>query len=265
MVQDSTLAVTSPEIIADADTTALIPEPVYGIVLTPPEKVSHDTTRNDNSNGVSFILSGLFILFLVIALRFRNNMKYIGALFRNLVDTRTRQNVFDDTVRETSLIILLNLLWCGCAGVIAYSCINFFYPEQLPDGYQVGGMLVGMLIAVGYTLFMSGAYLSIGWIFSDKEHAIVWFKGFTASQSLMSPFYFLTALLAICRPEAGIPVVATASGIFIIARMVFIWKGYRIFFSQISSWVLFLCYLCSLEIVPLVITFRLAARLADQV
>ena len=254
MVQDSTLALTD---------TLLVKEPQYGLLLTAPEAPPTAEMRDNDNFGSSLILCGLFILFLVIALRFRNNMKYVGALFRNLVDVRTRHNVFDDTVRETSLIVLLNLLWCGSAGVIAYAGITYFNPELRLNVTPTIGMLLGMAMAMAYTLFMCGAYLGVGWVFSDRDHARLWFKGFTASQALMTPLFFVIALLAICWIAEGLEVVIIASIVFLVARLVFIWKGYRIFFSQISSWVLFLCYLCSLEIIPLVLTYRLACLLAQ--
>ena len=254
-----------PVIEADSlatDSVVAEPEPLYGILLTAPEPPAAAPQR-DSSLGLSFILLGLFLLFLVIALRFRNNMKYVGAMFHNLIDTRMRQNVFDDTVRETSLIILLNLLWCASAGIIGYCCLSQMFPSLGLVYHQVGGILFAMALSGVYVMFMSGAYYSVGWVFSDSSHAMLWLKGFAASQALMTPLFFLTALFSLCWPGVETEVAITAGAIFVVARLFFIWKGFRIFFNQFSSWVLFLCYLCSLEIVPLVLTYRLAIFLSE--
>ncbi|MDE6338919.1 MAG: DUF4271 domain-containing protein [Muribaculaceae bacterium] len=50
-------------------------------------------------------------------------------------------------------------------------------------------------------------------------------------------------------------------GIIGIGKIVFIYKGFRIFFQQLRSWLLFLCYLCSLEIVPLILAYLLAYQI----
>ena len=267
MVQEGELALTSPGSVLtsdsiQADSLSLIAEPVYGIILTPPEPPPAATYRETENNQVSFILCGMFILFLIIALRFRNNVKYAVTMFRNLIETRTRQNIFDDTVRETSLIVLLNILWCVCAGIIGYSVMELSFSHHSHPETWVIGMLWGMVMALAYSLFMWGCYASVGRIFGDNNQAVLWVKGFWASQALTTPAFFLMALLAISRPDFAFGAGMVAAFVFIIAKLVFIWKGFRIFFNQFSSWVLFLCYLCSLEIVPLILCYRVAVFLA---
>lgn len=269
MVQEGELALTpigvpaSDSLQAVQDTVA--PEPVYGIILTPEEAPQTGCLRNDNNLGVSFILVGLFLLFLIIALRFRNNIKYAITMFRNMVEVRTRHNVFDDTVRETSLIVLLNVLWCCSAGIVVYCVARFMHPEIITVENVSIGMLWGMALAAIYTLFMWWTYAAVGWVFSDRQHAALWVKGFSASQALMAPAFFLTALIGMCRPDTAIGVGIAAGAVFVAGKLIFIWKGFRIFFSQFSSWVLFLCYLCSLEIVPLVLSYRCAILLGDKI
>ena len=241
----------------------IVEEPVYGIVLTAPEPPKPAPLRETGNEGVSFIIGGLFLLFLVVALRFRNNVKYAVTMFRNLVETRTRQNVFNDTVRETSLIVLLNILWCASAGIIGFCIFNSLYPGEWPWPLRSIGMLWGMAVAVGYSLFMWGAYASVGWVFSDRVHSELWVKGYLACQALMAPAFFLTALVVMCQPYTAPGAAAAVAIVFISAKLVFIWKGFRIFFNQFSSWVLFLCYLCSLEIVPLILCYRCALLLGE--
>ena len=259
MVQEGELALT----LQSPDSVEVQPEPVYGLLLTPEPPYVNAPLRPDGSEGVSFILCGLFLLFLVVALRFRNNFKYVISMFKSMVEIRTRHNVFDDTVRETSLIVLLNILWCACAGIIGF-CI---YIQMNPD-YEIWqhralGMLLGMAVAAVYTLFLWGAYSSVGWIFSDRIHAALWVKGFFSSQAIMAPLFFVISLAGICQPEISINAGIIAVAVFILVKIIFIWKGYRIFFNQFSSWVLFLCYLCSLEIVPLILCYRCAVLLGE--
>ena len=268
MVQEGELALTdsiifSHEIFQELDTVAQFPEPVYGLVMQAPPHPVSAPLRTSGNLGISFLLSGLFILFLIIALRFRNNYKYVIAIFNSMLETRTRHNVFDDTVRETSLIVLLNIMWCVCVGIIGYFVYAFFNPELVDPSHKIQGILWGMVFALAYVVFMMFAYASVGWIFSDKRHSELWIKGYSASQALTTPAYFVIALIAICHPTSAIGVGVAGITFFVTAKLMFIWKGYRIFFSQFSSWVLFLCYLCSLEIVPLILSYRSAVLLGE--
>ena len=250
--------VQATELALIGDTIAATPEPTWGVVLTPPSPPPEAPLRTGNGYGVSFITAALFILFLIVALRFRDNIRYIGIMFRNIVETRTRQNVFDDTVRETSLIFLLNFMWVVCAGITGFCVFQALWPEMVPWSLRAEGMLCGMGVAAIYALFMWGAYGAVGRIFSDATRSRLWVKGYSAAQALMAPAFFIIALTAICRPEAAPGVGCVAVSVFLLAKLAFIWKGYRIFFNQFSSWVLFLCYLCSLEIVPLILCYRLS-------
>ncbi len=278
MRQDS-LAVDSigaPGLILDsaaADSVAVdTVEHVYGLVIEPPEKVTA-RPRAGESTGMSLILAVIIILFAIIGLRFRNNRKYVTSLLRHLVETRVRQNVFDETVRETTFLVLLNLLWSFSAGILLFSFLRGFASSAVPEwSFAIPAFTVhpakctGICIAVAnlYTGFMALAYTMVGAVFSDLQHAKLWLKGFSASQGLLSFLWFPLSLLSLYYPEWTGVILIVALATFIIAKIIFIWKGFRIFFTQFSSWVLFLYYLCSLEIVPLILSCFAALILCER-
>ncbi len=218
--------------------------------------------------GFSAVVLLLFMVFTGVCLRFRNNVRYVRAIVDDLVKVRLRHNAFDDTVRETSFLVMLNTLWSLSAGVIIYAVIQAYDPAADISGNPISltappelYMLVCMGVAVAYSLLMACAYALVGNVFTDSTHAVMWVKGFAASQGLLSLIFFPLALLCLCYPQNIAQLLWVALGSFVIAKIIFIWKGFRIFFTQISSWVLFLYYLCSLEIVPLVITFIAALQI----
>ena len=261
-----------PEITVDtaanavADSIAPV-EHVYGIMLTPPEGYTDNSSKVNDSPYVSLFLLGLFALFLIVALRFRNNNKFAGMVFRNIVETRTRQNVFDDTVKETSLLLILNLVCIVCGGIILYRLLAYTLPydltSSLPSPLTNPGIAIWActLATFCYTCFMALAYLGVGTVFTDTAHARLWLKGFAASQALLAVVFFPLALIALCYDGWTRPIIWIAAIAFIAVKIVFIWKGMRIFLAQISSWLLFLYYLCSLEIVPLILTYLAAVGL----
>ncbi len=242
----------------------------FGMVLDAPE-VPEIKPSNSHNMGMSFILAGLFLLFCILGLRFRNNSKYITALLHNLVEVRERSNVFDETVRETSFIVLINLLWSCSAGIVLCALLNYTIPTDPASSFGIQALVtkpalctaVCMGLMVLYTCGMALAYLTVGTVFYDAVHAKMWLKGFSASQGLLAIVFFPLALLLLYCPQWWQELLWTALGTFLIAKFVFIWKGFRIFFTQFSSWVLFLYYLCSLEIVPLILTYWAACQLCS--
>ncbi|MDE5887265.1 MAG: DUF4271 domain-containing protein [Muribaculaceae bacterium] len=247
-----------------ADSISTVDSLSYGVVLTPPEHIEA-RPKPGESTGMSIILATVIILFAIIGLRFRNNRKYVISLRRNLVETRLRQNVFDETVRETTFLVLLNLLWSFSAGILlftflrlhSFTIFTYHFSLPFPPSLQIHPAIsMGICIAVmnAYSGFMAIAYTVVGSVFSDLRRAKIWLKGFSASQGLLSFLWFPLALISIFYPEWSAVILLIALSSFILAKIVFIWKGFRIFFTQFSSWVLFLYYLCSLEIVPLILT-----------
>lgn len=225
-----------------------------------------DSFQWQNSLTVAILL----VLFSLCAIRFRGNRHFPKSLLRDLTEVRERHNVFDETVRETSFLTLLNLLFCASAGTLLYRALCTFgapagFPGRLPAFRDAAPLMtaVCMGVCVAYTLVMTCAYTIVGNVFSDRHHAAMWARGFTASQALLSLPLLLLALLCICCPQWSPEILATAASAFIITKIAFIVKGFRIFFTQISSWILFLYYLCSLEIIPLILTYLAALALCS--
>ena len=228
-----------------------------GIALESPAKVQQSpssvaTGRTDD--GLSWITGSLLLVFVACCLRYRKNTRYFSLLLQNVADTRERHNAFDDTLRETSFIWLLNLLWCGSAGVVLYGAIS-------PSGpLDIASMGICMAVCGVYTLFLTAAYSVVGNLFSDSGKASLWVKGFLSTQGLEAIAFFPAAMVALSVPGSAPGVAVFGAVVFIIAKILFIYKGFCIFFTEIASWVLFLYYLCSLEIVPVVLAYAAAVN-----
>lgn len=234
---------------ATADTVAY--DTTYVLVIDPPSALprAHRSEASGIQSGMSWVVAALLMLFVVVAIRFHNNAKYLRTLLKSAVEVRERGNAFDDTVRETSFMVVLNVLWCICAGILLYF---FSAPSPAPP---LNPAKIGICIALAgaYALFMVSLYAIVGNVFSDRLHTRMWVRGYLAATGLTTLILFPCALLALCYPQNAVWGLYLGCFTFIIGKFVFISKGFRIFFTQIGSWVLFLYYLCSLEIVPLIL------------
>ena len=241
---DTTVRDTSYVLVIDANDSEALP-----VRQRPADGVSAD--------GMSWILGGLLLLFTIVAIRFRNNSKYLSTLFKSAVEVRERGNVFDDTVKETSFMVVLNVMWSLCAGVLLFTLVG----GRVDQPGAARGMGFGVLLAIAYELFMLLAYWIIGNVFSDRLHTRMWIRGFLSATGLTTLILFPAALATVCYPADARIALWIGLGAFILGKIVFISKGFRIFFTQISAWVLFLYYLCSLEIVPLILLYVSALQI----
>lgn len=269
-------AVPPDSVAMDSVVADSVAAPRYGIVIEVPaeRQTAPAATRSEGSADRSWILTGLLLLFVAVCLRMRSNSRYLKAMVTDLTDVRERHNAFDDTVKETSMLVMLNLLWCLCAGVMIYTLLCYaFAPGMAPPQWSLGLQALqnhqlsctGICAGVGtlYTLGLLLAYTTVGNVFSDSLHAGMWVKGFLASQGLSAVILLPLAVMAVCLPEWWPQLLIAAAVTFAAGKIIFICKGFRIFFNQTSSWILFLYYLCSLEIVPLIIVFVTATELCS--
>lgn len=256
MQTDNTLLI-SDSLLSDtltADTVvteSLPPAMVYGNPVTLHEAHEHLSPAAANS----WVLLALFMLFAAVCFRFKSNTKYFQNLLHELIDVRERANAFDDTVRETSFMWLLNAVCCIAGGIIL---------DRALAGATPSTSILALLGCIGataiYCTLMPCLYWLVGDIFTDRLHAKMWTQGFLASQAVLGVALLPLSLIAIFYPGSTVLLPLTAV-VIIIAKILFISKGFRIFFSNYAYWVTFLYYLCSLEVVPLILLVVLASRL----
>ena len=248
-----------------ADSLARIPR--EGMVLVDPIVKEPQPQYSARGDGISWVLLVMAALFCIIALKYKNNVKFLKVLVSDLHEVRERHNAFDDTVKETSFLILLNVMWVCCAGILLWQTVRLTagsagFPEAAmqPPGAGIG-ISTGM--AAGYLILMNVAYLIVGNVFTDGARTRMWMKGSGASLGLEVILLFPLALLTLCYEPWATVLLEIAAGVFITGKIIFILKGFRIFFNQSSSWLLFLYYLCSLEIVPLILTYLATLRICS--
>lgn len=230
----------------------------FGVVLKNPKKPRTVASKPfETQADSSWVLLGMLVLFLLVAFRMRRNMRYLKIMLQETVSSRSRQNMFVDTMRETTFVIMLNLLCIVCVGLFLAEC------EEMVRGVpaEINGLLPPdlwrwMLYAVAYYGLQWVAYLLIGNIFAGHQGSRLWLQGFRAGQGLLGLFLFPSALLSIFYPSARLPLLIFAVMLYFSARLLFIFKGIRIFFSRPAYYLVFLYYLCGVEIVPVLVTWN---------
>lgn len=205
----------------------------------------------------SGILTILVLLFVFLALNVRNSRHMFSHFFDELGSLKDRNNAFDEhTSNETRLTLLLIGQFIVCAGILLYVTATV---ESRPDdiGIFTGVARTSGLMAA-YYIFQLAAYNTVGYIFTSSERRAAWIAGFNASQSMLGLALIIPVLLAVFYPSADKAVIVIAATLYFIARLLFIVKGFRIFFINFSSLLYFILYLCALEIIPVLFVYKMA-------
>ncbi len=207
-------------------------------------------------NGVMCLLLGAF---LILAANFRHYSTFLKTFTQDLWKVRNRSNVFDDhTMSETRVLMSMVILLCVSEGTILYSAIAIAIPG-VPIFPVVG---ICTLLAMVYYIVQILTYQTIGYAFTTGENTIQWIKGYRASQSLLGIALVGPAVIVIFNPGATTAVCIISLSLYVVARLIFILKGFRIFFTNCFSLIYFILYLCSVELLPPFIICKLALQLS---
>lgn len=202
-------------------------------------------------SGVLTLLIGAFLILTYYA---RHYSTFFKTFASDLLSIRPREKTFSvRTFSETGLQSAVIILTCLWEGILVNTLLTAFGHAH-PSSFPVIGILTAM--AAAYYLFQLGAYRTVGAVFTDKASARMWLKGFNSSQALAGMLLTVPALIALFNPGTFPIILPLAATFYVFARILFIYKGFRLFYDNIGSIVYFILYLCTLEIVPIVLLYR---------
>ena len=238
------------------DSLAVMEMPARGEAKSFASSPLHDTP------SMVLLLLGL----LAVALSYHTGYKYIENFFHNMFSTRRRENLFEDhTVNETSILVALIANTCIVEGFITYFAVSMFRPDLSPALHSNVFIHIAAFtaIAVGFYILQWMAYKLLGYTFTDSLGSKLWIDGFKASQSFLGLLLLCVLIPLMLFPSHGKTLLAAAAMIYLVARLIFIYKGFRIFYNKLPSLFYFLLYLCAVEIVPLAFVASVTIWVSD--
>lgn len=238
-----------------ANTVIEVPAPRPAMPLTP--SPLHDTP------SMLMLLAGI----LAVALNYRSGYKYIQNLGHYMFSARRRDNLFEDhTFNETKMLAALIFNTCVVEGLIIYHAVAHFVPALIPSlqASVFTHVLIFSALALMYYCAQWLAFKVVGYTFSDKVGAKLWMDGFKSTQSLTGLLLLPVMILLMLYPAHASTLLIVAAALFFSVRIIFIYKGFRIFYSNFPSIFYFLLYLCTLEIVPIAIMTTLTIWICER-
>ncbi len=215
--------------------------------------MSHSRGPLYDTGSMSLLLLSAF--FIVVC--FKSGYVYLENFAHNLLSVRRRrETIFDNhTMGDVRMMWALVANTCVMEGLLLFYAIGLFVPSLRQGMLESVFLYVGVLTAMcmGFHLCQHALYALLGYVFGDPLSRKLWLSGFWASQSLLGLLLFPVTVFLLLFPSAIELLLTVAAILYGIVRIVFIFKGLRIFFNKLSQSLYFILYLCSMEIVPLVL------------
>lgn len=214
--------------------------------------------RSDDYIANSAIITVLALVFCIVTVKFGKFKRVLTGYLEELRTRRSRANVFDEpTVNERSISLILMLQFVICATVLVFAAVS-------PEGIDVSDSDLPALGAIallvsGYYGFQVVAYAAVGYAFTSADMKMKWLRIFGATQNLAGVGLIIPALMAVFYPVAAPVLCYVGLGIYALMRLLFIFKGFRIFYHNFFSLIYFILYLCALEIIPPVFVAKCSA------
>ena len=211
------------------------------------------------------MVAGIFIaLFLIVSLCLRHAQRLFKMLWRDLTSIRSREKGFDErTPADLRMVAILYIQLIIFLAMLTQSALRL--GGHIPPGVapiSLTGTLA-LMWALYYVVARSACFV-LGYTFAPGEEAALQLvRGFNASQVLAGFVLAVPAVCAVFWPPIALQAVIAAGAIYLLARIAFIVKCFRIFYTGTGSLLYFFLYLCTLEIVPMVIIYRCALSISN--
>lgn len=228
---------------------------VFNTVVTPYTQGMPVELRPELLGYNSDILCVVMAMLLLVVFNIRQYPKFFSVTFHDLWSLKERNHLFDArTVNETRAFVVCVILMFICEALLVVAAINT--AVVIPPSWLL--LMVGLLTGVAgcYYLWQVVVYKFIGYVFSDKFSTSLWLQGFNASQTILGALLLVPALAILFYPSATKWLLTASVSLYFCIRLVFIYKGFRIFYKNFASLLYFILYLCSVEIIPPILLFN---------
>lgn len=203
-------------------------------------------------SGVLALLVGAFLL---AAIGLIGSKRLWKAFFRGLTHSGPAESAAasaEITTGERFSVIASLIQTFVCEGLMIFAALHYGHHIPLtPAVYFKCAAFCTGLCALLFCL-QRAAYAVTAYTFAPRPAVDVkaWLRAFSATQSMLGAALLLPTIGTLFYPGAAMVLVWVGAALYVAARILFIIKGFRIFYVNGFSVFYFFLYLCTLEIMP---------------
>ncbi|MDR0536987.1 MAG: DUF4271 domain-containing protein [Tannerellaceae bacterium] len=196
------------------------------------------------------LLLGLLILFSVV---FRKNYRLFGKMLRDVAHVRDRLSIFEDASGNEKafrrFMVFQSLFLCSLFMFLWGRNMDYINYSDLEHNLNIITLIFGILLL--FYLFKQALYVVVGVVFITAEQFRQWRIGYSAAIGLWGALLYVPVLwMSFIGTQERTPFIMFVA-LFILCRLIIIYKSLRIFnLNRIGVLYIFL-YLCALETLPL--------------
>lgn len=210
----------------------------------------------------SLLSATIVAMILAVFMGFGHCRHLLRNLGKELSGMRSRSKNFDEhTSGESRLIVLFAVQFCVYGGMLLQSAAAFYHGVA-PFASGFGVTLTFMLLTAAWYLFELGIVRTVCYAFATPEQTHQMMRGLSASQVVTGFLFIIPAVVLFFYPDAAYQMLLTASVLYIVMRIIYLYKGFRIFYTKMSDLVYFILYLCALEIIPVLIVLAVSFKIS---
>ena len=207
-----------------------------------------------------WIVGLLILAFAFFSISYRRGANYLHHVFTSLFKTHNRGNLFGErTINENQLRLSLHTLTFITEGIFLYHIIFGLHIEN--SKLIIPIILICIAICTIYFLLQRGVYWLLGNIFSDRNKTNLFLDSFTTTNLFIGLFFTPLVLLMLFLPDTVPTTTIICLILYILSRLIIIYKGIRFFLPQIYNLLYIILYLCALEITPLILIKKLVVNI----
>lgn len=212
--------------------------------------------KNENPSQNDGIFLILLCCFILVATSFRRGIKLFSQPFSISKNNRNLTEMADSsTIIESRLRFILLAQTFAMEGIAFTFLIHYLKPELTYIGYSKE-ILCTTVLAILYYNLQQSAYRILGSIFTEPGVTKQWIDNHASINLLLGIVLFPVIFCMIYLSgflNIGLLLVTIS---YILSRIIFIYKGIKIFLRDVYGILYFILYLCVLEIMPLFLIYK---------
>lgn len=201
---------------------------------------------------------GLFVLLLAGLVLFLLSVRYRKKIFswqsdgdsEHRRDSNRTKHLIGINAHLRNIFLAFTFIIEGTLGAIALHVADL--PLPFHGGYATNALLFALPAAL-YFLLQQGIFVLLTTLFSTDTRGREWCDTHIFVNLLLGICLYPFAFLSTYLPETASHLLIASACIYIMARILFIIKGVKLFLRDFRCLLYFILYLCALEIAPLLL------------